>query len=73
MMQPADLRNCEDLPFRRRFDLSWKWVVLPASSSLRDGVFGRDRKNNLSPLLANFVEIVRQLPEVKVFGKRRVS
>jgi hypothetical protein len=31
------------------------------------------RKNNLSPLLANFVELVRQLPEVKAFGKRRVS
>jgi hypothetical protein len=31
------------------------------------------RKNNLFPLLANFVEIVRQLPEVKAFSKRRVS
>src|SRR5262245_38731392 len=27
MMQPADLRNCDDLALRRRFDLSWKWRV----------------------------------------------
>jgi DNA-binding transcriptional LysR family regulator len=31
------------------------------------------RKNKLSPLLANFVEVVRQLLEVKAFAKRRVS
>jgi DNA-binding transcriptional LysR family regulator len=31
------------------------------------------RKNNLSPLLANFVELVRQLPEVKAFAKSRIS
>ena len=31
------------------------------------------RKNNVSPLLANFVEVVRQMPEVKAFAKHRVS
>src|SRR5215831_4869550 len=28
MMQPADLRDCDDLALLRRFDLSWKWRVL---------------------------------------------
>src|SRR6266545_5657914 len=27
MTQPADLRDCDDLSLRRRFDLSWKWRV----------------------------------------------
>src|SRR6516165_1216004 len=27
MMQPADLRDCDDLALLRRFDLSWKWRV----------------------------------------------
>src|SRR5215475_2172166 len=27
MMQPADLRHCDDLALLRRFDLSWSWRV----------------------------------------------
>src|SRR5262245_23165567 len=27
MMQPSDLRDCDDLALLRRFDLSWKWRV----------------------------------------------
>jgi hypothetical protein len=43
MMQPADLRNCDDLALRCRFDPSWKMISLTASSSRPDELFGTDR------------------------------
>src|SRR5262249_14577074 len=37
MMQPADLRDCDDLALRRRFDLSWSRRV-PLQGLMRPGV-----------------------------------